>query len=64
MEHVFLGIARHWEDRPLPVEEATLVESKLRKPLEDLVEGLEANASSEEIYILLNRIVSAYLISF
>jgi len=64
MEHIFLDIARHWEDKPLPVEEAKLVESKMIKPLEELVEGIEANASSEEAFNLLNRVVSAYLISF
>jgi len=64
MEHIFLDIARHWEDKPLLVEEAKLVESFLLQPLEDLVEGIEANASSEEVVNLLNRVVSAYLISF
>ena len=64
MEHIFLDVARHWEDKPLPVEEAKLVESFLLQPLEDLVEGIEANASSEEVLNLLNRVVSAYLISF
>ncbi len=37
MEHIFLDVARHWEDKPLPVEEAKLVESFLLQPLEDLV---------------------------
>ena len=64
MEHIFLDIARHWEDRPLPVEEAKLVESKMMEPIKELVEVIGANASSADIYILLNRIVSAYLISF
>ena len=64
MEHIFLNIARHWEDKPLLVEEARLVESKMIEPLEDLVEGIEAFASSEEVFNLLNRVVSAYLISF
>lgn len=64
MEHIFLDIARHWEDKPLSVEEAKLVESKLIKPLEDLIQGIGANASSEETFSLLNRLVSAYLISF
>lgn len=64
IEHILLDIARHWEDKPLPVEEAKLVESFLLQPLEDLVEGIEANASSEEVLNLLNRVVSAYLIPF
>ncbi len=64
MEHIFLDVARHWEDKPLPVEEAKLVESFLLQPLEDLVEGIEADVSSEEVVNLLNRVVSPYLISF
>ena len=40
------------------------VELKLIEPLEELVEGIEANASSDAIFSLLNRVVSAYLISF
>jgi len=64
MEHIFLDIARQWEDKPLVVEEANLVESKIYKPLEELIEGIATNASSEEIFTLLNRVVSAYLVSF
>jgi hypothetical protein len=64
MEQIFLAIARHWEEMPLPVEEAKLVESNMLEPLEDLIEGLKVNASSEEVFNLLNRVVSAYLISF
>ncbi len=64
MEQVFLGIARDWEDRPLPVEEAKLVESKLIRPLEGLVEGIEANLPTEEIYSLVNEVVSDYLVAF
>ncbi len=64
MGQIFKNIASYWEDKPIIVEEAKLVESKLKKPLEDLVEGIEANDSSEVIFSLLNRVVSAYLISF
>jgi hypothetical protein len=64
MEQIFLDIARKWEDIPLTVEEAKLVESKLVNPLEELVEGIEANASNEEIISLMNQVVSTYLISF
>ena len=64
MEQIFLAIARHWEEMPLPVEEAKLVESKMLEPLEDLVEEIEAGASSEALFNLLNKVVSAYLISF
>lgn len=64
MRNIFLDIARHWEDVPLPVEEAEQVELKMLEPLEELVERLKADASVEEIFNLLNRVVSAYLISF
>ena len=64
MEKVFLDIARNWEDRPLTVEEAKLVESKILKPLEDLVEGIETFASGEEVLHLLDRVVSAHLTIF
>lgn len=64
MEHIFLDIARQWEDKPLLVEEAKSVESKMIKPLEELIEGIEAAASNEETFNLLNEVASAYLISF
>ena len=64
MERIFSDVARHWEDKPLSVEEAKLVESKLITPLAELIEGITANASTEEIFSLLNRVVSAYLLSF
>ena len=64
MERIFLDIAGRWEDRPIQVEEAKLVEEKMIKPLEDLVEGIEANTSNEEMFSLVNNVVSAYLLSF
>jgi len=64
MRNIFLDIARHWEDKPLLVEDAKLVEEKMTEPLVDLVEGIEAATSSEEVLNLLNRVVSAYLIAF
>ena len=59
-----MDIARHWEDRPLPVEEAKLVELKMTKPLGDLIEGIATNVSTGELLKLLNKVVSAYLASF
>ena len=64
MERVFLDIARHWEERALPVEEAKQVEWKMTEPLGDLIEGIERNASSEEVLDLLNTVVSSYLVCF
>jgi len=65
LEHIFEDMARRWEDVPLTVEEAQSAKSKMIEPLEDLIERIDANASSEEIFNLLNQVVSAYyLISF
>lgn len=61
MRQVFLEIARNWEDRPLPVEEANLVRSTISKPLEDLIEAIEAGVSKEELFDVLNEFVSAFL---
>ena len=58
-----MDIARRWEGKPLLVEDAKLVERKMIKPLEDLVASLEAGTSNEEIFDLLNSVVSAYLIA-
>ena len=62
IQQVFLGIARDWEERPLPVEEATLVTSKITKPLEDVIDAIEADVSKEELFDLLNKLLSAYLV--
>jgi hypothetical protein len=62
MEQLFLDLVRRWEDNPVPVDEANQIKTKLIKPLEDLVEAIEANASNAEIYSLTNKLVSAYLI--
>ena len=64
LEHIFQDMARRWEDVPLTVEEAARVKSKMIEPLEELVEGLEADAPAGEILDLLNGVVSAYLIYF
>ena len=64
MQHIFFNIARYWEDKPLPVEEAKLVQSEMVKPIEDLISGIEVNVSSEQTLTLLNKVVSAYLFLF
>jgi len=64
MQHIFLNIARYWEDKPLLVEEAKLVEGEMMKPLKDLIGGIEANASGEQIIHLLNKAVSSYIFLF
>jgi len=64
MEQIFKGIAKYWEDKPLIVEEAKLVELEMIKPLKDLIGGIETNASSEQIVHFLNKVVSSYMFFF
>ena len=64
IEQIFLGIARHWQDRPVIVEEAKLVEAEMIKPLKDVIGGIEANASSEQMFHFLNKAVSSYMFLF
>lgn len=64
MQHIFLDIAKYWEDRPVIVEEAKLVETEMMKPLKDLISGIEANASSEQIIHLINKAISSYKFFF
>lgn len=63
MRQVFLEIARNWEERPLPVEEANYVRSKITKPLEDLIDAIETGVSKEELFDLLNEFVLASLVA-
>jgi type III secretory pathway component EscR len=64
MWHIFSDIARYWEDKPLSVEEAKFVETEMMEPLKNFIEGIEANASSEQMNHLLNKLVSSYLFLF
>ena len=64
MEQIFRGIAKYWEDKPIIVEEAKLVENEIVKPVKDLFDGIEANASSEQIIDLLNKTISSYMFLF
>ncbi len=62
MQHLFLDIARDWEERPLPTDEVELLESRLLNPLEDLIKAIEVDALIEEMFNLLNALISAYLV--
>ena len=64
MQHIFSEIARYWEDKPLIVEEAKLVEVEMAKPLRDLIDAIEENVSGEQMNHLLNKAVSYYLFLF
>jgi hypothetical protein len=64
MRDIFLNIARRWEERALPVDEAKRVEREMARPLEDLIRGIDADVSPEVVLNLLNGVVSAYLVCF
>jgi hypothetical protein len=64
MWHLFSEIARHWEDKPLNVEEANFVKFELAQTVRDIIDAVEANTSVEHITHLLNKAVSSYLFFF
>lgn len=63
MRHIFLDIARQWEVRPSPleVEEAQALESKIMKPLEELLTEIASGATNQQIDSLLRTLVATYL---
>lgn len=63
MRQVFMEIATSWDERPLPVDEANYVKSKMLKPLEDIIQTIEVGASKDEIFDRLNDFVIAWLIA-
>ena len=60
MQRIFWDIARDWEERPVPVEEAKESESRMTKPIEDLIDAIEVGASPSEVLYLRNCVVSAF----
>lgn len=64
MRQIFLNIANYWEDRPVIVEEAKLVEVEIIKPMMNLIETIEAKGSNDQIYNFLNRTISSYMFLF
>ena len=63
MREIFLDIARGWDERAVPVEEAKRVEQQMLEPIRDLIRGIDRQAADEVILNLLNTVVSAYLVS-
>ena len=61
MQKVFSGIADYWDDGPVDVEEAKLVEIELKESLGKLIEMLESKAKNGEITEMANKVVSSYL---
>jgi hypothetical protein len=64
MQHIFSNMVSSWEERPLTVEEAKIVEIEMIKSLKDLILGIETSASSEQIVHLLNKAISSYMFLF
>ena len=64
MQKIFSGIAGYWDERPVIVEEAKLVEAEMVKPLRELIDAIEGEASGERIKKLLDKAVSSYLFLF
>lgn len=60
MQKIFSGIADYWEDRPVVVEEAKLVEGELLKSIKGLVDAIDAKVPAEQMIILMNKAVSSY----
>ncbi len=64
MQKVLSGIADYWDDRPVVVEEAKLVQVELNESIRRLVDALESDASPREVMELSNKVVSSYYFLF
>ena len=64
MQHVFSDIARHWEDRPIVVEEAKLVETEITKTIWILIDTIESGAPVEQVYNMLGEVLKSYQFLF
>jgi hypothetical protein len=61
MQKIFSGIADYWDEKPVIVEEAKLVQVELVKSLKSLIDAIEDNASAEKTMNLMDKAVSSYL---
>jgi hypothetical protein len=64
MQKIFSGIADYWDEKPVIVEEANLVQVELAKFLRELIDAIENNAKAEQVMNLTNKVVSSYLFLF
>lgn len=64
IRHVLLEMVGNADMRLLPADEANSLRSKLAKPLEALLQAMEAGSSKEEIFDLLNFLVLASSVAF
>jgi hypothetical protein len=60
LQKIFFGIADYWEERPVEVEEARIVEGELLKSIKDLVDAIDSDVPAERIMSLMNKAVSSY----
>ena len=60
LEKVLVGVANYW-DRPLDVDEASEIESKVLPAVTDLLNALAVGTPNEDLLRLCNRLVSVYL---
>jgi 3-deoxy-D-arabino-heptulosonate 7-phosphate (DAHP) synthase len=58
LQQFFLQIARDWEERPLTVEEANTLSSRIVGPIEEIIDALEVGASKEQQFDLLTKLIS------
>ena len=64
MQKIFSGIADYWDEKPVVVEEAMIVQDELNVSINNLIDALEENAITERIMYLVNKVVSSYLFLF
>lgn len=61
LEGIFYDLAHNWDERPLPESEVKSVESKILKPLLQLVEKVNVGSSEKELFQLLTDIILKYV---
>lgn len=64
LKKIFSRISDYWDDQPVSVENAKLVQDGLMNPIMNLVNAIEVNASDNIIMDLVNKVVSSYLFFF
>jgi hypothetical protein len=57
----FTNIANKWDDMPLKADHAESVKSALTGTIEQLIYAIELEASDEQLFKILNDLISIYL---
>ena len=58
---IFTNIANKWDDMPLEVDHAESVKSELIGTIKQLIYAIELEASDEQLFKILNDLISIYL---